>query len=169
MTLVNLAAEKFGDSIRLNLGCGEYHVPDFVNVDLYCEKADVKGDILELEFADVDEVLMSHILEHVSHQFSDLLLGRIRSWMNPGAHITIEVPDVSALLGRGEFDIWTEIGLYGVQTAPGEFHYSGWTLEKLVNRMIDAGFHITSAHRFVSTHPARTGFPCIEAIGIVPS
>ena len=53
--------------IKLNLGCGVYYKPGYINIDMFeSEIADEIADICHLEYEDnsVDEIEASHIIEH---------------------------------------------------------------------------------------------------------
>ena len=55
-------------NLKLNLGCGEKRIPDYINVDKY-GNPDIKHD-LELfpwpwENNSVSEILLIHVLEHL--------------------------------------------------------------------------------------------------------
>ena len=152
--------------MKLNLGCGQFKMDGFVNVDLHADNADVKGDFTEMDFEDVEEVEMSHILEHLAWNRTNEVLNRVRSWMVPGAPIRIEVPDIQFFIERGILDLAAKIAIYGIQSAPGEYHLTGFTEFTLRAELEKAGFTVTSSRRFSSDHPARPNFPCIEMTAV---
>lgn len=152
-------------SKKLNLGCGEFALPGYINVDLQ-PPADVIGNFLQMEFSDVTDVQMIHILEHVSWQESARTLQLVCSWMVEGGTITVEVPDMEAIMARGTYDYFAEIAIYGIQSAIGEFHLAGFTEAKLRALMTSVGFTVTGSRTFLSEHPARPGFPCLEVCGV---
>ena len=148
--------------MRLNLGSGGLPLEGYVNVDMHCE-ADVKGDIRELTFEGVEEVVMYHLLEHFGLWETRTVLRRVRSWMNPGARITVEVPDMEAIMANPG-PSWPS-DVYGAQSHDGEFHKSGFTFGMLAQALIEAGFSDVKTRAFLSTNKNRPGMPCIEATG----
>lgn len=146
--------------MRLNLGSGEQPLEGYTNVDLYT-KADVRGDIRELDFEGIEEVLMHHVLEHLGIWETNPVLVRVRSWMRPGAQITVEVPDMEAIMASPSTSWVTDV--YGVQNHDGEFHKSGYTAGSLEGALLVAGFSDVTVRRFISDNPNRRGFPCVEA------
>ena len=151
--------------MKLNLGCGGYPLDGFTNVDAY-PPADVVGDFLQMSFEDVDEVVMTHVLEHLPWRITLDALKLIRSWMVEGGAITIEVPDIGAILQRGLYDEWAELVMYGVQSNSGEFHRAAFTLDKLAACVRASGFQVENARAFNSEHEMRRGMACIEVIGV---
>jgi predicted SAM-dependent methyltransferase len=149
--------------MRLNLGCGLLPLEGYVNVDAHAEQADVRGDIRELDFSDVEEVRMDHLLEHLPIKDGLPVLERIRSWMKPGAKITVEVPDMLAIMANPRAVWLTDI--YGVQEHPGEFHMAGFSHYSLRHVLIEAGFKDVHSTSFISEHPHRPGLPCVKATG----
>jgi len=153
-------------SKKLNLGCGEFPLEGYTNVDLR-PPADVIGDFTtDFDFKDVDEVIMSHVLEHLPWGTTNNVLALVRSWMNSGGKIIIEVPDMAAAFNRGVFDEWAKIVTYGIQDGEGEYHKAGFTLEKLAKNVMECGFELEQGRTFLSEHRMRRGMPCIEVIGI---
>jgi predicted SAM-dependent methyltransferase len=148
--------------VRVNLGSGLLPLPGYVNVDAH-EDADIKGDFRKLNLKDVDEALMSHALEHISHTETIEVLERIRSWLNPGGKITVEVPDMKAIMANPGPNWLTDI--YGVQSHDGEHHRAGFMAHTLEHSLHRAGFKNVSSKEFVSNHPFRPGMPCIMAVG----
>jgi predicted SAM-dependent methyltransferase len=148
--------------VRLNLGSGTLPLDGYVNVDAHAE-ADVRGDIRELDFSDVEEVRMDHLLEHLPIKDTLPALERIRSWMKPGARITVEVPDMFAIMANPR-SVWVT-DVYGVQDHPGEYHMCGFSHHSLRHVLIEAGFQGVKSTAFISQHPHRAGLPCIEATG----
>jgi len=148
--------------VKVNLGSGEMPMDGWTNVDQYVP-ADVMGDFRTLDFHDLDEVYMSHALEHVSWRDVPALLARIRGWMRPGARFKVEVPDMQAIMRHTPVE-WL-IYVYGGQAHQGEYHQSGYTAESLGRLLTDAGFANVAVRTFDSTHPYRPGMPCLEATG----
>jgi SAM-dependent methyltransferase len=80
--------------MKLNVGCGHYHMDGWINCDL------VKADDVDMVFdctqrwpfpdGSVEEVLMSHILEHLP-KWEDAIKEVARVLM-PGGTLTIRVP-----------------------------------------------------------------------------
>jgi predicted SAM-dependent methyltransferase len=85
--------------MRLNLGCGNRKNPEWVNVDKVPDcQPDVLADLEKFpwpwETSSVDEVLMSHVLEHLGAT-TDLYFGIMKELYRVcrnGAKITIIVP-----------------------------------------------------------------------------
>ena len=147
-------------SKRLNLGCGNYPIEGWVNVDLQ-PPADVIGDFTKMDFEDVDEVVMFHVLEHIPWVRTEQTLKLIHSWMKPNARITIEVPDMEVIQKRERFDNYWLLATYGVQSNPGEYHMAGFSRVSLCLALRDAGFRPQDWIHFESEHEARQGFPCV--------
>jgi predicted SAM-dependent methyltransferase len=145
----------------VNLGCGKYPLPGYVNVDLH-EPADVQGDVWDLNFDDVEAVRMDHFLEHFSHRVTLQLLMRVRSWMKPGGMLQVEVPDMDTIMGGGYKD-WLRY-VYGSQQHEGEFHRSGFTTESLYAVLKDAGFTEIKTACFESEFKTRRGMPVLQAV-----
>lgn len=155
--------------MKLNLGCGNYLLDGYTNIDAASTKADVRGDFMEMQFSNVDEIVMAHVLEHFSWRITGLVLSRCCGWLRAGGRLTVEVPDFPKLCrmvadGRlgGEMQQW----VFGEQSHAGEFHAAGFSPVSLVDSMNRAGFSIVALREFSSSHSARVGYPCIEAVGV---
>ncbi len=152
--------------MRLNLGSGDFRLPGWTNVDMYCP-ADVEGDMRLLDFEGVTEVQMDHSLEHIPWPDVYPLMQRIRSWMVEGGSIRIEVPDMREIMRRGEDDPLWMVYIYGSQSPHiGEIHMSGFCEGNLRALLIAAGFGVYETREFLSEHPYRPGMPCLEARGV---
>ena len=100
-----LWAQALGDTaqrpLRLNLGCGDKILPDYVNVDVAEASAGLKPDVIcdlhELTpFADnsADEILSVHVVEHF---WRWEIVAVLREWtrvLKPGALLIIECPNL---------------------------------------------------------------------------
>ena len=151
---------------RLNLGCGRSLLDGFTNIDI-APPADIVGDFTMMSFEGVDEVVMSHVLEHFEWRRTGEVLATIRKWCAPGAKVTIEVPDMAALCERGcNYPHWQQ-WIFGEQGREGQRHLSGFTEGSLAEALAVNGFKVHQVRRFISQHPDRTGYPCIEAIAYV--
>lgn len=134
---------------RLNLGCGDDIKEGYINIDLYNDKAELQCDIAKLPFGDnkVDEVLVSHVLEHYHFHDGEAALKEWYRVLKPGGKIKIEVPDFYHLCK--EFTKWVEEGqpyheLYGYFFSdpwnPGHQHLFMYTEGTLKWRMEGVGF-----------------------------
>ena len=125
--------------IRLNLGCGDLIMKGWVNVDLYCELADVKSDVRKLPFPDeyADEIYSSHVIEHFHFKEAFEVLKEWRRVLKPGGMITLETPDLYASCKKFvESDNDTRLGLYAhffseAWRGPGFYHLFLYTEEQL--------------------------------------
>lgn len=150
-------------SKRLNLGCGHTPLCGYVNIDAYASEADVHGDIRLLEYHDVDEVLMSHVLEHISWREVPDLLKHVHGWMRPKGLLTVEVPDMGRILPDAMRNPdWIRY-VWGSQEHEGECHRTGFTVHTLTKVLHDAGFVVREVQAFRSTYRTRVGMPCITA------
>jgi SAM-dependent methyltransferase len=80
--------------MKLNLGCGNQKIPDYIGVDLYpCEAVDVLADLnstLPFEDNSVHEILLDNVIEHI-REFDGLFREMHRVCRN-GAIIKIITP-----------------------------------------------------------------------------
>lgn len=153
--------------MRLNLGSGNYPLAGWTNVDAYCD-ADVQGDIRELDFDDVEEVNMSHLLEHLSWRETVSVLRRIRTWMRPGGKLVIEVPDMDRITALGtKHPLWFKY-VYGDQSHDGEYHLAGFTARMLVENLRITGWRLHWISQFASTHKGRETMPCLLVAAVAP-
>jgi len=89
--------EQNNKPLCLNLGCGETHKEEMVNVDLY-GNPDIVWDLQEFPYPwddnSVDEILMNHVLEHLPNWWGAFTeCARI---LKPGGKLYIHVPDESS-------------------------------------------------------------------------
>jgi predicted SAM-dependent methyltransferase len=149
-------------ALRVNLGSGAYPLRKWTNVDRYCD-ADIRGDLRELQFKNLEAVNMSHVLEHLSWRETLPILERVRSWMRSGAELTIEVPDMTRIMALGTVHpLWFKF-VYGDQSHLGEFHLSGFTQAMLHEKLEEAGFSLVTVTREISDHKGREGMPILVA------
>lgn len=136
-------------SKKCNLGCGDTIIKDWVNVDKYNPKAEIQCDVLDLPFADgvFDEVLISHVIEHIPYKKHPLLLDEIHRVMETNGKLMIGFPDFM-LCAQAFFDnkngerwTWWIQTLYGSQTDAGQFHVAPVTFSHLKNQLMDSGFN----------------------------
>ncbi len=113
--------------MKLNLGCGKLHREGYVNVDLH--GGDVRADGLRLPFRDgvFDEILASHILEHVIDLEAMMLeLSRV---LRPGGILMARVP-------------------YGLESLYDPFHYRAFDETTMTPFCDDFGFSFQARNLF---------------------
>lgn len=147
---------------RLDLGAGRYPAEGYVSVDQH-QNADIQGDIRELHFHDVQEIRMSHLLEHFGWRETVPILSRVRDWMAPGGLLTVEVPDMAAIMAEAANNPdWIRY-VYGSQEHDGEYHRTGFTRLSLWKALAQSGWRVVKVQAFRSEFRTRVGMPCLEA------
>ena len=82
--------------LRLNLGCGDYPIKGWTNIDLVqLPGVDVVADVCKLPYDDnsVDEIYAGHILEHISIRETNSTLKEWHRVLKPQGRITVTCPD----------------------------------------------------------------------------
>lgn len=133
---------------KLNLGCGDIILDGWTNCDKHNPRADVCVDVIDLPFADscCEEVLLSHVIEHISYRKHMIVLDEIHRVLQDGGKLTIAFPDfmetAKAFLENknGERWTWWIATLYGLQTTEGQYHHAPVTIDHLINQLIEVGF-----------------------------
>ena len=91
--------------MKLNLGCNQFYVPGFINIDIDpTHRTDLIEDcetLLSFRANTVDEIYAGHLLEHIINLRSTLM--RWYELLKPGGICTITVPD-----GVGAVDLWRQ-------------------------------------------------------------
>lgn len=149
-------------SIKLNLGCGSDLKPGYVNVDKFASHPDiVLAELPHVPFEDatVQEVVLSHVLEHFGFKDGEILCREIYRVLEVGGTAHIEVPDLqwclAQFLGAPEPGFYTDPtydystqhrwGLYaqaiwGDQHNDGLYHKWGYTAHRLLHLLHHVGF-----------------------------
>ena len=87
--------------MRVNLGCGQAYLEGWVNVDASPNvRADVRMDAIEFvrqHGADIEEVFMGHVLEHLLPTDALSLLILINERTRPGCLVSAVTPDMAAI------------------------------------------------------------------------
>src|SRR5262249_33156897 len=92
------------DGVRVNLGCGEQTLRNYVNVDARAlPDVDVVADVRALPFepGSLAEVASAHLVEHFrEHQLRTRILPYWRSLLRADGRLRIICPDWDAMLTR---------------------------------------------------------------------
>jgi len=135
--------------MRLNLGCGNDIKEDYINIDRYnnTKQADLISDITNLPFKNetIDEVYISHVMEHFSFDDVMLVFKEINRVLMIGGDLEIYVPDFQTCVDdwNNSDSQWSALErIFGSQTHPGNFHYCGYTLETLKEIVEDFNFNV---------------------------
>ena len=134
------------NQIKLNLGCGDIIIPDYINVDLYNVNADAMCDVKHLLFTDnfADLIYASHIIEHFDFHEGNNVLKEWYRVLKKGGKLIIETPDFLNSCKRFVNDPAFRIQLYGhffsTPWEPGQTHKFLFTEEQLACNLGWAGF-----------------------------
>lgn len=145
---------RYNKNIRLNLGSGGVEVPGYISVDKYDHRASIIMDVCNLELPDgsVQEILASHLFEHINPYHALDLLKKWFRVLKPGGKLVMELPNLEELckefvkVGKGEKygvanciygSVNTKDNKIDEITAP---HLFGWWPEVMVDHLTWAGF-----------------------------
>jgi len=148
---------RYNKHVKLNLGSGGVEVPGYVSVDKYDLRASLVMDVFDLDKhfpeGSVEEILASHLFEHVNPYESVELLVKWRKLLKPGGRLIMELPNIEELCK--DFLAADKAGRYGILnciygsvntrdtknkkeiTSP---HLWGWYPEMMHEHLVWAGF-----------------------------
>lgn len=88
-----------GQPIKFNMGCGKTRIPGYLGVDKHSDRADIRMDVFELSLPEncADEVLASHLIEHLPQHRAPEILTKWRDVLKPEGKLVIETPDLEAM------------------------------------------------------------------------
>jgi len=91
--------QEEGQPIRFNMGCGQDRIEGYMGVDMYGEAADIKQDIMKLDLPSecADEIMASHVIEHIPQHRAPEVLGGWYSTLKTGGKLVLETPNLEAL------------------------------------------------------------------------
>ena len=133
--------------LKLNLGCYNKKIGNFVNIDVRPEvNPDLVDDVSKLEKIEngsVDYIYISHCLEHFTHWQALQALNRYKEVLKPGGLLRIAVPDIQAAMiyyqETGNLqDIKTM--MIGSQLHEFDHHYNVWDFASLKKDLNMVGF-----------------------------
>lgn len=108
--------ESQTSKLKLNLGCGQYPMPDALNIDSIPQsKADVlldlnqKGSLLALPHEHYEKITMHHVLEHLEDPFG--IIRDCADLLKPGGLMEIRVPHASRGFTHTEHEHGFDVGL----------------------------------------------------------
>jgi len=140
---------------KLEIGSGHYGLGgDYVTLDKY-EPADICADMSNIPLADcvvVGHIHCEHTLEHLTHRGAYVALIEMYRILAPGACLKLIVPDLDwtmrQFLDEENYDkkwgLWHS-RLFGSQIHEGEYHKTGFTLDRITGLVIKAKFEIEEA------------------------
>jgi predicted SAM-dependent methyltransferase len=139
--------EQLG-GIRLNLGCGEKPLANYINVDFRpMPDIDIVADVRSLPYqpGSVDEIASAHLVEHFrQHQLQTQIIPYWKSLLKPGGCVRIICPNWEVIvshLQQGRLT-WEQFKLltFGGQDYIGDDHFAMYTPQTMSSLLKIAGF-----------------------------
>lgn len=134
--------------MKLHIGCGSVHIPEYVNVDIrYLPNVDVVDNaefLRKFEREEITEIYACHILEHFNRWRIPNILRRWWELLQPGGLLYLSVPNFEAIVSyyNKTRDLKLLIGLlYGGQDYDENFHHICWDFNLLKMELVTAGFY----------------------------
>ena len=107
----NRSAFRGRSDLRLNVGCGNNVISDWINIDLAKRPGVLYWDCrrsLPFDDASVAVIFAEHVFEHFDHDASSRFLSECRRCLEPGGVLRIVVPDAGMYLDHYRGD-WSHI------------------------------------------------------------
>ncbi len=136
------------DQVKINLGCGEKPLPDYLNVDFrQLPDMDIVADVHRLPFdpGTVFEISSAHLVEHFREHHSRIILFPYwKSLLKPDGQLRIVCPNWAAMLeqmnaGHMSLEIFKRL-TFGAQDYDGDDHFAMYTPETLEKLLLEIGF-----------------------------
>ncbi len=88
-----------GEPIRFNMGCGPDRRPGYIGIDKHSDRADIRQDLFKVSLPEncADEILASHVIEHLPQHRAPEILTKWLNTLKPGGKIIMEQPDLEEL------------------------------------------------------------------------
>lgn len=144
--------------MNLNIGCGEFYTPNWINIDKYTGiHADIYADLCQLPFVDnsVEHLYAGHVIEHLTIEQVDIAAAEIARVLRELRVGALVFPDMDQF---PESHPGYEGALYGARRWPGDEHQFGATHEKIAFLI---GHHLASVRRPV-TRLKQSGWPVVS-------
>jgi predicted SAM-dependent methyltransferase len=140
--------DAMGGKIRVNLGCGEKPLGDYVNIDFReVPHVDVVADARRLPFEEksLSEIASSHLVEHFRpHHFETVVLPYWRSLLRVKGLLRTVCPNWEEMLRRVQHgDMSLEdfrLVTFGAQDYFGDEHFSMYTPQTFAELLERSGF-----------------------------
>jgi len=148
-TINTINARKFYP-VKIDVGSGIKSKGDgYIKIDKYDKNADIQADILLLPFENgsVDEVVSSHMIEHLSKMDVHKALKEMHRVLSYDGKLSLEVPDfewcIKNFLEKGENERWDHPinTIFGLQENEGEYHKTGFTKDRIKLLLNEVGFY----------------------------
>lgn len=148
--------------MKIHLGCGPNIKEGYINIDAYYDHPEVENyDIFNLPYENesVDEILSEHLIEHIKFKYEEQFWNETFRVLKPGGKLIVETPDLEWLCkvfveNADDFKEFYKVGhkdhyfgngrsvehrwgiltthFFGNQNGEGQFHYNGFTKQKLL-------------------------------------
>ncbi len=81
--------------MNLQVGAGPIYMEGWTNIDISTQyKQDIYGDVLTMDFKDVDVIYSSHCLEHLEVFDCQKAFSLFYKWLKPGGILRFSVPSL---------------------------------------------------------------------------
>lgn len=160
---------------NLNVGCGEFYVPGWVNTD-FQQTDQIHPDVLvdpehPFPFADqsFDNVYCGHVLEHVPYEGVPEFLAEIRRVLTSGGNLMVVGPDVIRVLhqwrvGEATWDLVSRCLESHPDLSNPDRHHWNCSGERVVGMLEVAGFDNVTEYDMLKYEPGGS-WPVVEYNG----
>lgn len=143
----------------IEIGADDDILEGHIRVDMYGEP-EVRADIRALPFRNLDRVFASHVLEHVPDAGVVVALKSIRSTLKEDGVFEAYVPDLPWFFrkflgssGGERWSLWNHF-IFGSQENEGQYHKTGFSVKRLSDCLIAAGFRKVKVRKTKERHKA---------------
>lgn len=88
-----------GEPVKFNMGCGHDRRPGYIGIDMHSDRAEIRMDLFKVSLPDdcADEILASHVIEHLPQHRATEILTKWFNALKPGGKLIVETPNLEEL------------------------------------------------------------------------
>lgn len=88
-----------GEPVKFNMGCGSDRRPGYIGIDMHSDRAEIRMDLFKVNLPDdcADEILASHVIEHLPQHRAPEILTKWFNALKPGGKLIVETPNLEEL------------------------------------------------------------------------
>lgn len=152
-------------AVNLNIGCGEFYVPGWLNIDATDDpriRKDLRGDVtqgLALPTGTMERIYLGHVLEHIVLEQVPVVMDEVLRLLVPGGEVMVVGPDCDKVRLTGDLQLISG-AVHGAGRWADDVHQWECSERMLVEILADAGLKDVEAVPIIEV--SARGWPLVS-------